>query len=97
MEKHTAGPWETRPSSNKNNGSDWRDIVSLGGEFSPSYVGEALDRDASLIAAAPDLLEVLQETFDNEFYHCNCGKTCEGTCTYARVKAAITKATGEAQ
>lgn len=58
--KHTPGPWEVRPSSNPHNGSAWRDIVSTGTEFSPAYVGEALDRDARLIAAAPDLLAALE-------------------------------------
>ena len=57
---HTQGPWIVAPSSNKGNGSDWRDIHSTGGEFSPSYVGEALVQDAQLIAAAPELLEALQ-------------------------------------
>ena len=60
---HTQGPWIVAPSSNKTRpiGSDWRDIHSVGGEFSPSYVGEALEQDAQLIAAAPDLLEALQD------------------------------------
>lgn len=52
---HTPGPWEVRPSSNKDNGTDWRDIVSLGTPFTPSYVGEALVQDAALIAAAPEM------------------------------------------
>jgi hypothetical protein len=55
--KHTPGPWKAVPSSNKGNGSGWRDIVSMGGAFTPSYVGEALDQDAALISAAPELLE----------------------------------------
>jgi hypothetical protein len=54
--KHTPGPWEVRPSSNPRNGSAWRDIVSMGQEFSCSYVGEALEQDAALIASAPALL-----------------------------------------
>lgn len=53
---HTAEPWELRPSSKKGNGREWRDIVSTGEEFSPSYVGEALERDAVLMVAAPQLL-----------------------------------------
>ena len=55
---HTPGPWAVQKSSNPKNGTAWRDIVSLGGEFSPAYVGEALDKDAALMAAAPDLLAV---------------------------------------
>ena len=58
---HTPGPWEVRPSSNPKNGTLWRDVVSTGCEYSPSYVGEALEADARLIAAAPELLEALDE------------------------------------
>jgi hypothetical protein len=48
---HTAGPLEVRPSSNPKNGTLWRDIVSLGTDFSPSYVGEALEDDAHRLVA----------------------------------------------
>ena len=53
---NTPGPWVVRSSSNPNNGSDWRDIVSIapGHLFSPVYVGEAMEFDAALIAAAPE-------------------------------------------
>jgi hypothetical protein len=58
---HTPGPWRVTPSHRYiGNGSAWRDILSDGTEFAPSYIGEALDKDAALIAAAPDLLAVLQ-------------------------------------
>lgn len=53
------------PSSNPKNGTGWRDIVSTGGAFSPSYVGEALARDARLIASAPDLLAALKLALSN--------------------------------
>lgn len=56
---HTPGPWIVQPSSNPKNGTAWRDIVSTGQEYSPSYVGEALERDAHLIASAPEMLKVL--------------------------------------
>ena len=56
--QHTPGPWTVAASSNPRNGTKWRDIVSAGTEFCPSYVGEALERDAHLIAAAPELLEL---------------------------------------
>ena len=59
MSKPTPGPWVVAPSSNKHNGSGWRDIHSTSGPFAPSYVGEALEDDARLIAAAPDLLKAL--------------------------------------
>ena len=60
MTEHTPGPWIVAPSSNPQNGSAWRDIHSTGDAFAGSYVGEALARDASLIAAAPDLLAALE-------------------------------------
>ena len=56
----TPGPWAVQQSSNPGNGALWRDIVSTGGAFGPSYVGEALAQDAHLIAAAPDLLAALK-------------------------------------
>lgn len=88
--QHTAGPWEIRPSSNSNNGAGWRDIVSTGGEFSPAYVGEALEQDARLIAAAPDLLAALRAYVELE----------ESAAPYSsspmreHARAAIAKATG---
>ena len=48
---HTPGPWRVTPSCRIGNGSAWRDILSDGTEFAPSYIGEALDKDAALIAA----------------------------------------------
>jgi hypothetical protein len=59
--KHTPGPWVVVPSSNLGNGTAWRDIVSTGTPFAPSYVGEAQAQDAELMAAAPRLLELLDE------------------------------------
>ena len=61
---HTPGPWKVQRSSKAGNGTAWRDIVSEGTPFTPSYVGEALAQDAYLIAAAPDLLEALRCLLD---------------------------------
>jgi hypothetical protein len=63
MSKHTPGPWVVATSSNKHNGSGWRDIHSTSGPFAPSYVGEALEDDARLIAAAPDMLSLLKRAY----------------------------------
>ena len=52
MTEHTPIPWTIGPSSNPRNGTAWRDILSTGGVFAPSYVGEALERDAELIVRA---------------------------------------------
>lgn len=65
MSKHTSGKWEVRPSSNPKNGTGWRDIVSTGGAFSPAYVGEALEKDARLIAAAPEMLQALKKIYSD--------------------------------
>ena len=58
--KHTQGPWEVIPSSKPGNGTGWRDIVTTTGPYAPTYIGEALEENARLIAAAPDLLAALQ-------------------------------------
>lgn len=60
MKPHTAAPWIVAPSSNPKNGTDWRDILSIGGKIKGSYVGEALEKDAYLIAAAPKMLAALE-------------------------------------
>jgi hypothetical protein len=62
--QHTPAPWVVAPSSKKGNGTAWRDIHSLGGVFSPAYVGEALAQDAQLMASAPDLLAALEKAVD---------------------------------
>lgn len=58
---HTPGPWIVGPSSNPDNGTRWRDILSTGTPFAPSYVGESLEHDAQLIAAAPELLAAMEK------------------------------------
>lgn len=55
---------EHRETSNKGNGTAWRDIVRVDGEFAPAYVGEACDKKtADLFCAAPELLEVVARVF----------------------------------
>lgn len=56
---YTPGPWLVEPTSNANNGSEWRDIVGGRGPYAPLYIGEARAHDAALIAAAPKLYETL--------------------------------------
>jgi len=52
---------EHKETSNKGNGTAWRDIVRIDGEFSPAYVGEACNEDAArLFCAAPEMLECLK-------------------------------------
>ena len=94
---HTPGPWSVRPSSNAKNGAAWRDIVSDGQAFGPSYVGEALERDAYLIAAAPDLFEIARAIVAV----CDSGKHADMACMEGSplvdaARAAIAKAEGGA-
>lgn len=90
---HTPGPWSVRPSSNAENGAAWRDIVSDGQAFGPSYVGEALERDAYLIAAAPDLIEALRAVVAMEMMLPDHPKR---QAAYRNARAAIAKAEGGA-
>lgn len=94
---HTPGPWEVRPSSNPASGSKWRDIVSVGTEFKPSYVAEAIESDARLIAAAPELLAALQELIQYSEHHVGEVCTDSGLGSYVAARAAIAKAIGEGQ
>lgn len=61
MTTHTPGPWEVCGHPGDGSGTLWRNVVSQGTEFRPSYVCQALLPDAQLIAAAPMLLAVLTE------------------------------------
>jgi hypothetical protein len=96
---HTPGPWEVRPSTREGNGSQWRDIVSLGGAFTPAYVGEAIEVDARLIAAAPELAEALRLALDTiASLHGHYCPDCKGGCPDLEAiqigRAAIAKAEG---
>lgn len=100
---HTPGPFVVRPTSRPGNGSEWRDIVSVGVPFYPCYVGEALARDADLFAAAPDMLAALDGCVEvmvrvvGETIPIWKGTYCEETDWVAallRARAAIAKAKG---
>lgn len=54
--KHTQGPLTVAPHSNPTIGTNWREIHAANG----IYVGEALEANACLISAAPELLAALQ-------------------------------------
>lgn len=50
MTIHTPGVWSVAPSSNKGNGSGWRDLRGISGYDGGSmYLGEALEADAARI------------------------------------------------
>ena len=100
--KHTPGPWAIAASSNPDNGTGWRDIVSTGTVFSPSYVGEALDDDAAFIVRAcnshDDLLAALsdfREWHANNFDDFAPDINAQLLCLDNAAHAALAKATGE--
>ena len=64
MSTRKPGSLVVAPSSKPGNGTLWRDIHSVDGAFSPAYVGDALESDAVLFAAAPDLLAALHVITD---------------------------------
>ena len=93
--QHTPGPWIVLNTGSPTKGSAWRDVCSMGTEFTPSYVAEALEHDAQLIAAAPDLLAALI-AFDNAFSHyCEGDPDSDEVSALYQARATIAKATGE--
>ena len=95
--KHTPGPWavvvppagtmqraRVYGPSNPNDGGHYAPLCKL------SNVS-----DARLIAAAPDLLGLLEEWTADQT-ECGCDTAaCQGNCLPARSRAAIAKATGQ--
>ena len=45
-------PWVVGGHPRNSSGTSWREILSTSGEFSPAYVGEALDYNAAFIVRA---------------------------------------------
>ena len=91
MTKHTPGPWKAycRDMSHEN-GAEWSEENSLQWEVEgprvPHGRGEYFQADARLIAAAPDLLESLQELVVG---------LPQQWVSVKKARAAIAKATGE--
>ena len=116
MSGHTKGPWHVVLSDNATpfiqheNGSDWTDIDDRSSRIChmPAEIMENFNsmNNARLIAAAPELLEALQNIMDaysgpDKRICCNgigCG--CMGATAYQQAehyaRAAIAKAKGEA-
>lgn len=107
--KHTPGPWEF------DGNCVWADAIQgyvadpqtediLSGEYVPlSEAQEQWEANARLIAAAPELLEALQEAYgaptDLTNAKCHVGITtverCHRCSRELKARAAIAKATGE--
>ena len=91
---HTPGPWIVGPHPGNSAGEDWRMILSVTSETGPLYIGEAIEPDARLIAAAPDMLAALAiaEAFMSGFED---DEMQEGMAEkMAQIRAAIAKAGG---
>ena len=92
MSPRKPGTLLVAPSSKPGNGTLWRDIHSIGGAYSPAYVGEAIEADAILFAAAPELLAALigmMNRYGDKAPH----PTCDASIS---ARAAIVKAEGTA-
>lgn len=89
LDNYTRGPWQARGTSviAQVDGKPWE--VCNNGDIGPEHpiLGEAL-ANASLIAAAPDLLAALMEA-----YHSTALQDADPSIV-AQVRAAIEKATG---
>jgi hypothetical protein len=90
MSKHTPGPWRLWGSA------DPSQVISAADCFVAQTVGGNDKANARLIAAAPELLEALQDLFgaDMEFHLMGDGKE-DQIAAIAKARAAIAKATGE--
>jgi hypothetical protein len=93
MTKHSKGPWTLEPGSVVKSGAYLKVLGSNGVTVARVPIPEKIYRqpeakaDARLIAAAPDLLECLQEIVENKSVALDFL-----TGTLARAKAAIAKA-----
>ncbi len=90
MSKHTPGPWTVFDAAKEDGISDFYGIDAPNGDAVVLYDREGgieSEADARLIAAAPDLLEALQQ-----LVACHDEPTCPGL---DLARAAISKATGE--
>lgn len=97
MSKHTPGPWHVYEDCNKvaAHGAKYPAIGTMGTYFTESItdsLGEFYNSaDALLVAAAPELLQSLQEVVQ---YFDAAGDGCFSDTQLAKARAAIAKATG---
>lgn len=104
MSKHTQGPWRAGSGTGGKGAvvADTLPAGALGGSDAVDYYGGNLIAESiapeniHLIAAAPELLKCAQdfiEVLTETDSFCECG---EADCRTTRLRAALTKATGEA-
>ena len=93
-QKHTSGPWASNAGRRGHwptvTGPDGKIIANVNPASGIDSVTMPGDANARLIAAAPDLLAVLQELEESSYYY------WVPSGIVARIKGAISKATGEA-
>ncbi len=103
MTKHTPGPWKFSAESID---PEWSVVTTAGG----SVIANVNDRhdqpaNASLIAAAPDMLEALKEALSHldenarflRDIQAHAGKVSDAFSSADKVRAAIAKAEGKAE
>lgn len=83
---HTPGPWTVGGHPRDKSGTGWREILH-DSPYGPAYLGQALEADAHLIAAAPDMLAALLLLVNGD------GQPDECLRVMALARAAIAKAT----
>jgi hypothetical protein len=97
--KHTPGPWRARKRVHSHKMRVWssRDgHANYGVKPGDKIVADVdLASNAYLIAAAPDLLEALEDAMDAWETHCKSGDSMQG-CWESDARAAIAKAKGKA-
>jgi len=108
MSKHTPGPWVSKPATCGVFAADGNREVARTIWRGPNDDQEHIANNR-LIAAAPDLLDALEEAarcwelstneviLDPESCECCFGHGWCWACTYSKVSAAIAKAKGEAR
>lgn len=89
--KGTKGPWENVGGWVDSTGKDSKIICAIGSVSMQSE--EIQDANANLIAAAPDLLEALQDLYTSSFNSSHWSE--QQLDSFSKARAAIAKALGE--
>lgn len=94
--KHTKGPWRLDATNSIHGPGDDPEVTMLAAvrfQGGDNAKGKA---NALLMAAAPDMLEALEDFIAAGTMECCCGQTpCCGSCTITLAKNAVAKARGK--